>query len=80
LYLFLFFTTVTNERRQGVHDKWANSLIIRSVTSGNGATFVGCLVWGVLVILLAFVAFTLLFAAVLPAIQDYIQANPQLTT
>ncbi len=80
LYLFLFFTTVTNERRQGIHDKWANSLIIRSVTSGNGATFVGCLVWGVLVILLAFVGFTLLFAAVLPAIQDYIQANPQLTT
>ena len=49
LLLFLFFTAITNERRQGLHDKWANSLVIRSTTSGDGATLVGCLVLIVLV-------------------------------
>ena len=27
LWVFLFFTTVTNNHRQGLHDKWANSLV-----------------------------------------------------
>jgi uncharacterized RDD family membrane protein YckC len=77
LTVFLFFTTVTNDRKQGLHDKFANSLVIRSVTSGNGATFAGCLVWGVLVILISFIAFTLFFAAVLPDLMDYIrETNP----
>jgi uncharacterized RDD family membrane protein YckC len=79
LWIFLFFTTVTNDRRQGLHDKWANSLVIRSVTSGNGATFVGCLVWGVLVILLTFVIITVFLAAAMPTIQEYINQNPQLS-
>ena len=76
LVIFLFFTTVTNERRQGLHDRWANTLVIRSTTSGDGATFVGCLVWGVLVILLLFIAWTVIFAAAMPAIQDYIETLP----
>jgi uncharacterized RDD family membrane protein YckC len=38
LLIFLFFTTVTSARRQGLHDRWANSLVIRSARSGNGAT------------------------------------------
>ena len=76
LWVFLFFTTVTNDRRQGLHDKWANSLVIRSVTSGNGATFAGCLVWGVLIILLGFIATTIFFAAAMPQIQDYIESLP----
>jgi uncharacterized RDD family membrane protein YckC len=75
LWIFLFFTTVTNDRKQGLHDKFANSLVIRSVTSGNGATFAGCLVWGVLVILISFIAFTLFFAAVMPELQEYIRQN-----
>lgn len=76
LIIFLFFTTVTNERRQGLHDRWANTLVIRSSTSGDGATFVGCLVWGVLLILLAFIAWTLIFAAAMPVLQDYIDTFP----
>ena len=44
LSLFLFFTAITNDRRQGLHDKWANSLVIRSTTSGDGAVVIGCLV------------------------------------
>ena len=40
----------------------------------------GCLVWGVLVILHRFVAFTLFFAAVLPELIDYIrETNPNVT-
>ncbi len=80
LWIFLFFTAVTNDRRQGLHDRWSDSLVIRSATSGNGATFVGCLVWGVIVILLMFVIITVFLAAAMPAIQEYIQQNPQLTT
>ena len=80
LTVFLFFTTVTNDRKQGLHDKFANSLVIRSVTSGSGATFAGCLVWGVLVILISFIAFTLFFAAVMPELIDYIrETNPNVT-
>jgi uncharacterized RDD family membrane protein YckC len=80
LTVFLFFTTVTNDRKQGLHDKFANSLVTRSVTSGNGATFAGCLVWGVLVILISFIAFTLFFAAVMPEMIDYIrETNPNVT-
>jgi uncharacterized RDD family membrane protein YckC len=80
LTVFLFFTTVTNDRKQGLHDKFANSLVTRSVTSGNGATFAGCLVWGVLVILISFIAFTLFFAAVMPELIDYIrETNPNVT-
>jgi uncharacterized RDD family membrane protein YckC len=80
LALFLVFTTVTNDPKQGLHDKWANSLMIRSVTSGDGATMVGCLVWGVLVILFCFIAFGILFAAAAPIFQEYIRQNPQLTS
>ena len=80
LTVFLFFTTVSNDRKQGLHDKFANSLVTRSVTSGNGATFAGCLVWGVLVILISFIAFTLFFAAVMPELIDYIrETNPNVT-
>lgn len=76
LIVFLFFTTVTNDRRQGVHDKWANSLVIRSVTSGNGATFAGCLAWGVLVIVLGFLVSTLVLAAAWPSLEQYVQNLP----
>ena len=80
LLLFLFFTIVTHPRRQGLHDRWANSLVIRSVTSGDGATFAGCLVWGVLVILLIFILSTFVLASVLPTIQDYVNSLPPQTT
>jgi uncharacterized RDD family membrane protein YckC len=74
--LIVFFTIVTNDRRQGMHDRWANSLVIRHVTSGNGATFAGCLVWGVMIILIGFIASALFFAAAAPSLQDYIETLP----
>ena len=77
--LILFFTTVLDDRRQGFHDKVANSLVIRSVTSGAGATVVGCLVWCVLVILLGIIVSALALGAVLPEIQEFIREMPQNT-
>ena len=53
--------------------------MIRSVTSGDGATVVGCLVWGVLVILFFVVVMGVMFAAVIPILQEYFRQNPQLT-
>lgn len=76
LWIFLFFTTVTNERRQGLQDRWSDAMVIRSSTSGSGATFAGCLVWGVLVIILAFVASAIFFAAAAPSIQEYLDSLP----
>ena len=74
LLLFLFFTAVTNDRRQGLHDKWANSLVIRSTTSGDGATLVGCLVLIVLIVGLSIIAVSVLFAAIAPQLDEFIRA------
>jgi len=50
--------------------------VIRHVSSGNGATFAGCLVWGILIILLGFIASTIFLAAAMPSIQEYIESLP----
>lgn len=73
LSLFLFFTAITNDRRQGLHDKWANSLVIRSTTSGDGATLVGCLLLIVLVVGFAIIVSAVLLAALGPQLQDLMQ-------
>jgi uncharacterized RDD family membrane protein YckC len=52
LNAFLFLSTVVDPRRQGLHDKFAGSQAIRHVSSGAGATAVGCLVWGIMLIML----------------------------
>ena len=77
--LILFFTTVLDDRSQGFHDKVANSLVIRSVTSGAGATVVGCLVWCVLVILLGIIVSAVALGAVMPEIQEFIRELPRNT-
>jgi uncharacterized RDD family membrane protein YckC len=77
--IVLFFTTVLNERKQGLHDRFANSLVVRSVTSGDAATVVGCLVWIALVILLTIIVTSIFLAAVLPELQEFIQEIPQNT-
>jgi uncharacterized RDD family membrane protein YckC len=70
LSLFLFFTTITNDRRQGLHDKFANSLVIRSVTSGDGATLVGCLLLIVLVVGFGIIIAAVALAALGPQIEE----------
>jgi uncharacterized RDD family membrane protein YckC len=74
LLLFLFFTAITNDRRQGLHDKWASSLVIRSTTSGDGATVVGCLLLIVIVVGFTIIAISVLFAAMAPQMQELIDA------
>lgn len=73
LLLFLFFTAITNDRRQGLHDKWANSLVIRSTTSGDGATLVGCLLLIVIVFVVGIVAGGLFLAAVGPDFGEFMR-------
>jgi uncharacterized RDD family membrane protein YckC len=75
----LFFTTVLHERKQGLHDRFANSLVVRSVTSGDAATVIGCLVWIALVILLTIIVTSIFLAAALPELQEFIQEIPQNT-
>jgi uncharacterized RDD family membrane protein YckC len=79
LNVFLFFSTVTNDRKQGLHDKFAGSQVIRSVTSGNGATVVGCLVYIVMVIAISIVASLAFFTVAGPALMDFIRTVPGYT-
>lgn len=77
LSLFLFFTAITNDRRQGLHDKWANSLVIRSTASGDGAVVVGCLVLIVIVVGFAIVLFGTVLAAMGPYLEELIREAEQ---
>ncbi|HEV2950843.1 MAG TPA: RDD family protein [Actinomycetota bacterium] len=79
LSLFLFFTAITNDRRQGLHDKWANSLVIRSTTSGDGAVVVGCLVLIAIIAGFAIILFGTVLAAMGPELQDMMRELEQTT-
>ena len=79
LSLFLFFTAITNDRRQGLHDKWANSLVIRSTTSGDGAVVIGCLVIIVIVVGFAIALFGTVLAAMGPYLEELIREAEQTT-
>jgi uncharacterized RDD family membrane protein YckC len=79
LSLFLFFTAITNDRRQGLHDKWANSLVICSTTSGDGAVVIGCLVIIVIVVGFAMILFGTVLAAMGPYLEDLIREAEQTT-
>jgi uncharacterized RDD family membrane protein YckC len=54
--LALLLTTATDRLHQGIHDKWAGSVVVQPAPGGSGAAVVGCLV-------LIFLAFALPFAA-----------------
>ena len=79
LSLFLFFTAITNDRRQGLHDKWANSLVIRSTTSGDGAVVIGCLVLVVISVALAIILSVAAFAAMAPQIEELLREMEQVS-
>jgi uncharacterized RDD family membrane protein YckC len=76
LFVVLFISTVLDDRRQGLHDKFASTFVIRSTTSGSGAVIVGCLVWLVLIVLLGIILSSVVLAAVWPQIQDLILNLP----
>lgn len=79
LSLFLFFTAITNDTRQGLHDKWANSLVIRSKTSGDGAVVIGCLVLIVIVVGFGIILLATVLAAMGPQLEELMRELEQTT-
>jgi uncharacterized RDD family membrane protein YckC len=75
--LFLLLSTAMDDRRRGFHDKFAGSQVIRSVTSGGGATVVGCLVWLVIAFLISIVVSVFVFSAMLPELQRLYETYPR---
>ena len=57
--LALLLTTATNPLRQGLHDRWAGSVVVQPAPGGSGAAVVGCLVLVVLAFLLPLIALAL---------------------
>lgn len=73
LSLVLLITVATDDQRQGIHDKVAGSVVGRSVTSGAGATAVGCLLLIAIVIGIAVVAGSIAANEMVPLFQEYMQ-------
>ena len=57
--LVLLVTTATDRLHQGIHDRWAGSVVVQPAPGGSGAAVVGCLVMIFLVFLIPFVALAL---------------------
>ena len=57
--LALLLTTATNPLRQGLHDRWAGSVVVQPAPGGFGAAVVGCLVLVFLAFLLPVIALAL---------------------
>ena len=70
LVVLIFFTVVANDRRQGLHDRWANSLVIRDARSGDRATALGCVLFAVLLIAFGIIVSAIAIIAVGPAFQQ----------
>lgn len=71
--LILLITAATDDRKQGLHDRWANSIVIRSTTSGAGATALGCVLVILIGIGLAFVVSTVVLGAIAPELVDLVE-------
>jgi uncharacterized RDD family membrane protein YckC len=62
----LLVTTATDRLHQGVHDRWAGSVVVQPAPGGSGAAIIGCLV-----LLAIFLIVPLVLAAVLSdAVRD----------
>jgi uncharacterized RDD family membrane protein YckC len=77
LNAFLFLSTVTNERRQGLHDKFAGSQVIRHVSSASGATVLGCIVYGIMLIGVMIAFGAVFFAVAGPSLFDFASRMPR---
>jgi hypothetical protein len=40
----LLVTTATDKLHQGIHDRWAGSVVVQPAPGGSGAAIIGCLV------------------------------------
>ena len=70
LVLVIFFTIVANDRRQGLHDRWANSLVIRDARSGDRAIVFGCVLLIGIGIIFGIIFGAIAIIAVGPAFQQ----------
>ena len=65
--LALLITTATNPLRQGLHDRWARSVVVQPAPGGSGAAVIGCIA---LVVLLFVVVPLVLVGLVGDQLQD----------
>jgi uncharacterized RDD family membrane protein YckC len=56
-FLVLLLSTATNPLRQGLHDRWARSVVVQPTPGGSGAAIITCLVLVVFVGLILPIAF-----------------------
>jgi hypothetical protein len=57
--IVLLATTATDRLRQGLHDRWAGSVVVQPAPGGSGAAVVGCLVLIALATFRPFIVFLL---------------------
>lgn len=77
--LFLFLSTVTNDRRQGLHDRFAGSQVIRHISSGSGATVLGCIVYGIMLFVVWIAVVAVLVAVAGPTFTEFARSLPRYT-
>lgn len=70
LQFILFLTVATDRRRQGVHDRYAGTVVVRRASSGDGAVAMGCVVLIALSIVSAIILWAALLSLVLPEMRD----------
>jgi uncharacterized RDD family membrane protein YckC len=69
LQVVLFISVIVNARRQGLHDRFAGSLVMRDRASGDGAVGLGCLVLVALIVLASIIFGIIFFNVVWPAME-----------
>ena len=57
--IVLLATTATDRLRQGLHDRWAGSVVVQPAPGGSGAAVVGCVVLIALAFFVPFIVFLL---------------------
>ena len=57
--VILLLTTATDRLHQGIHDRWAGSVVVQPAPGGSGAAVIGCLVMIFLVFMIPFVVLAL---------------------
>ncbi len=68
--LVLFVTTATHPLRQGLHDRWARSVVVQPAPGGSGLAVIGCLV---LIVVFVFIVPLVLVAVLGDQIRDILE-------
>ncbi|HET7830524.1 MAG TPA: RDD family protein [Candidatus Limnocylindrales bacterium] len=71
--LILLVTTASHPQKQGLHDRFANTAMVRPVDAGSGGVIIGCILIGLLFLILPIVALIMLgsqVSTILSAVGD----------